>query len=38
MVVSENALREFIKTHGVNAASGSPDAKASVVHVIGVRK
>jgi hypothetical protein len=38
MVVSDKAAREFIKTHGVNAASGSPDAKASVVRVIGVRK
>jgi hypothetical protein len=36
--VSENAVREFLKTHGVNAASGSSDAKASVVRVICVRK
>jgi peptidoglycan hydrolase-like protein with peptidoglycan-binding domain len=39
VLVSADAVREFLKANGVNAASGSPsDAKASVVRVICVRK
>jgi peptidoglycan hydrolase-like protein with peptidoglycan-binding domain len=37
-LVSADAVREFLKANGVAAASGSPDAKASVVRVICVRK
>jgi hypothetical protein len=38
VVVPADTLREFLKAHGVNAAGGSPDAKAAVVRVICVRK
>jgi peptidoglycan hydrolase-like protein with peptidoglycan-binding domain len=37
-LVSADTVREFLKANGVNAAGGSPDAKASVVRVICVRK
>jgi hypothetical protein len=37
-LVSADAIREFLKAHGVVAAGGSPDAKVSVVRVICVRK
>jgi peptidoglycan hydrolase-like protein with peptidoglycan-binding domain len=37
-LVSADVVREFLKANGVTAASGSPDAKASVVRVICVRK
>ena len=37
-LVSADTVREFLKTNGVSAASGSPDPKASVVRVICVRK
>ena len=37
-LVSADTVREFLKVNGVNAAGGSPDAKASVVRVICVRK
>ena len=38
VLVPADTLREFLKAHGVNAAGGSPDAKAAVVRVICVRK
>ncbi|MBA2402208.1 MAG: trypsin-like peptidase domain-containing protein, partial [Bradyrhizobium sp.] len=38
VLVTSDTVRDFLKTHGVNGASGSPDAKASVVRVICVRK
>jgi hypothetical protein len=31
-------VRDFLKASGVDARGGSPDAKASVVRVICVRK
>jgi hypothetical protein len=37
-LVPADTVREFLKANGVNAAGGSPDAKASVVRVICVRK
>jgi hypothetical protein len=37
-LVSADAVREFLKADGVSTASGSSDAKASVVRVICVRK
>ena len=37
-LVSADVVREFLKANGVSAASGSADAKASVVRVICVRK
>jgi peptidoglycan hydrolase-like protein with peptidoglycan-binding domain len=37
-LVSADTVREFLKANGVTAASGSPDAKASAVRVICVRK
>jgi peptidoglycan hydrolase-like protein with peptidoglycan-binding domain len=37
-LVNAAAVREFLKANGIVAASGSPDAKASVVRVICVRK
>jgi Trypsin-like peptidase domain len=37
-LVSADTVREFLKANGVVAAGGSPDAKASVVRVICVRK
>jgi peptidoglycan hydrolase-like protein with peptidoglycan-binding domain len=37
-LVSADTVREFLKANGVAAAGGSPDAKASVVRVICVRK
>jgi peptidoglycan hydrolase-like protein with peptidoglycan-binding domain len=37
-LVSADIVREFLKANGIVAASGSPDAKASVVRVICVRK
>jgi peptidoglycan hydrolase-like protein with peptidoglycan-binding domain len=37
-LVNADTVREFLKTNGVSAASGAPDAKASVVRVICVRK
>ncbi len=37
-LVPADTVREFLKANGVSAASGSPDAKASVVRVICVRK
>jgi len=38
VLVPANTVRDFLKANGVNAAGGSPDAKASVVRVICVRK
>ncbi|MHB8269174.1 serine protease [Bradyrhizobium sp.] len=37
-LASADIVREFLKANGVSAASGAPDAKASVVRVICVRK
>jgi hypothetical protein len=37
-LVNADTVREFLKANGIVAASGSPDAKASVVRVICVRK
>jgi hypothetical protein len=37
-LVSADTVREFLKANGIVAARGSPDAKASVVRVICVRK
>jgi peptidoglycan hydrolase-like protein with peptidoglycan-binding domain len=37
-LVPADVVREFLKASGVDAAGGSPDAKASVVRVICVRK
>jgi peptidoglycan hydrolase-like protein with peptidoglycan-binding domain len=37
-LVSADIVREFLKGNSIVAASGSPDAKASVVRVICVRK
>jgi len=38
VLVTSDTVRDFLKANGVNGASGSPDAKASVVRVICVRK
>ncbi|HEY5126415.1 MAG TPA: serine protease [Bradyrhizobium sp.] len=38
VLVPADGVREFLKANGVNATGGSPDAKASVVRVICVRK
>jgi peptidoglycan hydrolase-like protein with peptidoglycan-binding domain len=38
VLVSADAVREFLQANGVNVTGGSPDAKASVVRVICVRK
>src|ERR1700722_6259626 len=38
VLVPADAVREFLKANGVNAAGGSMDAKAAVVRVICVRK
>jgi len=38
VLVPADTLRAFLKAHDVNAAGGSPDAKAAVVRVICVRK
>jgi peptidoglycan hydrolase-like protein with peptidoglycan-binding domain len=38
VLVTSDAVRGFLKANGVNGANGSPDAKASVVRVICVRK
>jgi peptidoglycan hydrolase-like protein with peptidoglycan-binding domain len=37
-LVPADTVRDFLKASGVDAAGGSPDAKASVVRVICVRK
>lgn len=37
-LVPGDAVRDFLRTNGVNAAGGSTDARASVVRVICVRK
>lgn len=37
-LVTADTVRDFLKAHGVTAAGGSNDAKASVVRVICVRK
>jgi peptidoglycan hydrolase-like protein with peptidoglycan-binding domain len=37
-LVSADVVREFLKANGVSVASGGPDAKASMVRVICVRK
>jgi hypothetical protein len=37
-LVNADTVREFLKANGVTAANGAPDAKASVVRVICVRK
>jgi hypothetical protein len=37
-LVTADTVRGFLKANGVNASGGSPDAKASVVRVICVRK
>ena len=38
VLVTADTVRDFLKANGVDAAGGSPDAKASVVRVICVRK
>jgi peptidoglycan hydrolase-like protein with peptidoglycan-binding domain len=38
VLVTSDTLRGFLKANGINEASGSADAKASVVRVICVRK
>jgi peptidoglycan hydrolase-like protein with peptidoglycan-binding domain len=38
VLVGADSVREFLKANGVSTAGGSPDAKASVVRVICVRK
>jgi peptidoglycan hydrolase-like protein with peptidoglycan-binding domain len=38
VLVPPDTVAEFLKANGVNAAGGSPDAKAAVVRVICVRK
>ena len=38
VLVTADTVHDFLKANGVNAAGGSPDAKASVVRVICVRK
>jgi peptidoglycan hydrolase-like protein with peptidoglycan-binding domain len=38
LLVPADTVREFLRANGVNEAAGSPDAKASVVRVICVRK
>jgi peptidoglycan hydrolase-like protein with peptidoglycan-binding domain len=38
VLVPPETVRDFLKTHGVNASGGSSDAKAAVVRVICVRK
>ena len=38
VLVTADTVRNFLKANGVSAAGGSPDAKASVVRVICVRK
>jgi hypothetical protein len=38
VLVPADTVRDFLKANGVNAAGGSPDAKAAVVRVICVRK
>src|SRR4029077_4075173 len=38
VLVTADAVRDFLKANGVNAAGGSTDTKASVVRVICVRK
>ena len=38
VLVTADTVRGFLKANGVDAAGGSPDAKASVVRVICVRK
>jgi len=38
LLVASDAVRSFLKANGVSATGGSPDAKASVVRVICVRK
>jgi peptidoglycan hydrolase-like protein with peptidoglycan-binding domain len=38
VLVTADAVRDFLKTNGVKATSGSSDAKAAVVRVICVRK
>ena len=38
VLVTTEAVHEFLKANGVNATDGSADAKASVVRVICVRK
>jgi hypothetical protein len=38
VLVTSDTVRDFLKANGVNGAGGSPDAKASVVRVICVRK
>jgi len=37
-LVNADTVREFLKANGISAANGAPDAKASVVRVICVRK
>ncbi len=37
-LVPADTVRDFLKANGVNVSGGSPDAKASVVRVICVRK
>lgn len=38
VLVTADTVRDFLKANGVKAAGGSPEAKASVVRVICVRK
>jgi hypothetical protein len=38
VLVPAGTVREFLKANGVSTSAGSPDAKASVVRVICVRK
>ncbi|HEY9452782.1 MAG TPA: hypothetical protein VIR82_08920 [Bradyrhizobium sp.] len=38
VLVTSETVRHFLEANGVNATGGSPDARASVVRVICVRK
>jgi peptidoglycan hydrolase-like protein with peptidoglycan-binding domain len=38
VLVTSDAVRNFLRANGVNGASGSPDARAAAVRVICVRK
>jgi len=38
VLVTSDTVRDFLKANGINGAGGSPDARASVVRVICVRK
>ena len=38
VLVTADTVRDFLKANGVSAAGSSPDARASVIRVICVRK